>query len=426
MRRPGLGLLQRNADFRRLWTAQTVSQLGSQVSNLALPLVAVIALHVSAFRVSLLGAVEMMPFLLFALPAGAWVDRIARRPVMIVADVGRALALASIPVAAAVGHVSYAQLLVVGFVAGTLTVFFDVAYQSYLPFLVERTDLVEANSKLEVSRSGANIGGPGLAGLLVQWLTAPYTVAVDAVSFLFSAAAVFRIGAAEVVEAPTEQPSLVREIREGLRYLVRDGRWRAMATFVAVFNLGTGMTGPLMLVYAVRRLGLTPGELGLTFMLGSVGWLLGALVAARVSTSLRVGPALAVFGFLGGLPFFLVPIAPRSFAIPVLVAAQAVTGLAIVIFNVIAISLYQTHVPPRMLGRMNASRRWLVWGTIPLGSLLGGAISAWIGVRTALFVGAGISTVAGVALLARPILSLATVDGDAGVTGDGGVAPPAE
>jgi MFS family permease len=426
MRRPSLGLLRRNADYRRLWTAQTVSQFGSQVSGLALPLVAVITLHLTAFKVSLLGTVDMLPFLLFALPAGAWVDRIARRPVLIAADLGRALALASVPVAAAIAHITYAQLLVVGFVTGTLTVLFDVAYQSYLPFLVERQDLVEGNSKLEVSRSGASIAGPGIAGPLVQWITAPYAVAVDAASFVLSALSVLRIRAAEVVEPPTEQPSLVREIREGLRYLVRDGRWRAMATFVAVFNLGTGMTGPLMLVYAVRRLDLTPGELGLTFMLGSFGWLLGALVAGRVGRSLRVGPALAVLGFLGGLPFFLVPLAPRSFAIPVLVLAQAVTGVAIVIFNVIAISLYQTHVPPRMLGRMNASRRWIVWGTIPLGSLLGGALSAWIGLRTTLFVGAGISTIAGVALLARPILSLATVDDDAGAAGDGGVAPPAE
>jgi MFS family permease len=418
--------LHRNGDFVRLWGAQSISQLGSQVSQLALPLVAVIALHASAFRVSLLGAIEMLPFLLFALPAGAWVDRVARRPVLIGADVGRALTLGTLPLAAAVGHVTYVQLCVVGFVAGTLTVCFDVSYQSYLPALVDREHLVDANAKLELSNSGSQIAGPGLAGLLVQWLTAPYAIAADAVSFVWSALLVGRIEAREEVDPPLEQRNLAREILDGLRYLVTDARWRAMATFVAVFNLGTGITGPLILVFAVRRLGLSAGQLGLTFSLGNIGWLVGALVAHRVAILLRLGPALFTAALLGGLPFFLVPLATPHVAIPLLVAAQAVTALSIVVFNINGISLYQTHVPPRMLGRMNASRRWIVWGIIPIGSVLGGALAAAIGLRTTLFVGAAISTVAAAALLAKPILSLATVDGDARAAGDGGVAAPAE
>jgi MFS family permease len=418
--------LYRHADFRRLWAAQTVSRFGSQVSQLALPLVAVLSLHASAFRVSLLGAIEMLPFLLFALPAGAWVDRVARRPVLVGADVGRALALGTLPLAAAVGHVTYVQLCVVGFAAGTLTVCFDVSYQSYLPALVGRGDLVDANAKLELSNSGSQIAGPGLAGLLVQWFTAPYAIAADAVSFVWSALLVGRIEAREDVEPPAEERNLAREILDGLRYLVTDDRWRAMATFVAVFNLGTGMTGPLILVFAVRRLGLSAGELGLVFSLGNIGWLVGALVARRVALLLRLGPALFGSALLGGLPFFLVPLATPRVAIPLLIAAQAITALAIVVFNINGISLYQTHVPPRMLGRMNASRRWIVWGIIPLGSVLGGALASAIGLRTTLFVGAAISTVAAAALLARPILSLATVDGDARAAGDGGVAAPAE
>jgi MFS family permease len=199
-----------------------------------------------------------------------------------------------------------------------------------------------------------------------------------------------------------------------------------MATFVAVFNLGTGITGPLILVFAVRRLGLSAGQLGLTFSLGNIGWLLGALVARRAATLLRLGPALFTTALLGGLPFFVIPLATPHTAIPLLVAAEAITALSIVVFNINAISLYQTHVPPRMLGRMNASRRWIVWGIIPLGSVLGGALASAIGLRTTLFVGAAFSTVASAALLARPILSLATVDGDARVAGDGGVAAPAE
>jgi MFS family permease len=213
---------------------------------------------------------------------------------------------------------------------------------------------------------------------------------------------------------------------DGLRYLLTDGRWRAMATYIAVFNLGTGITGPLILVFAVRRLGLSAGQLGLVFSLGNVGWLVGALVANRAATALRLGPALFTAGLLGGVPFFLVPLATPPVAIPVLVAAQAIAALAIVVFNINGISLYQTHVPPRLLGRMNASRRWIVWGIIPLGNVLGGALAAAIGLRTTLFVGAAISTVASAALLAKPILSLATVNGDARAAGDGGVAAPAD
>jgi MFS family permease len=413
-------------DFRRLWAAQTVSRFGSQISQLALPLVAVLSLHSSAFRVSLLGAVEMLPFLLFALPAGAWVDRVARRPVLIGADLGRALVLGSLPLAAAIGHVTYVQLCVVGFVAGTLTVCFDVSYQSYLPALVDREHLVDANSKLELSNSGSQIAGPGLAGLLVQWFTAPYAIAADALSFLWSAAFIGRIRTREDVEPPEEERSLVREILDGLRYLVTDARWRAMAMFIAVFNLGTGITGPLILVFAVRRLGLSAGQLGLVLSLGNVGWLVGALVARRVATVLRLGPALFLAALLGGLPFFVIPLATPHVAIPLLIAAEAITALSLVVFNINGISLYQTHVPPRMLGRMNASRRWIVWGIIPLGNVLGGALASAIGLRTTLFVGAAISTVAAAALLAKPILSLATVNGDARAAGDGGVAAPAE
>jgi hypothetical protein len=322
--------------------------------------------------------------------------------------------------------VNYVQLCVVGFVTGAFTVFFDVAYQSYLPSLVERADLVDANSKLEISSSAAQIAGPGIAGVLVGWITAPFAIAVDAVSFAWSALFLARIRAHEVVDVPAERRSLMHEILEGLRYLVRDGRWRALATFVAVFNLGTGISGPVSLVYLVRRLGLSAGALGLVFMLGNVGWLLGALVARRTAATFRLGPTLFVTALVGGAPFFIVPLAPRSLAIPLAAAAGAISALAIVIFNVNGISLYQTHVPPRMLGRMNASRRWIVWGVIPLGNLLGGALAATIGLRATLFVGAAISTAAALFLLAKPILSLATVAGDARAPGNGGVAAPAE
>ena len=417
--------LLRHRDFRRLWGAQTVSQLGTQVSQLALPLVAVIVLHASAFSVAALGAIELLPFLLFALPAGVWVDRIVRRPVLIAADVGRAIALGSIPLAAAIGTVAMWQLFAVGFVAGTLTVFFDVAYQSYLPSLVSSDQLVEGNSKLELSRSAAQIAGPGLAGLLVGAITAPYAIAVDSVSFAWSAVLVGRIRTREAPRPRAETRSMRREIAEGIRYLLGDPRWRAITCYVAVFNLGTGMTGPISLVYAVRRLGLSPAQLGLVFMLGNIGWLVGAVVARPISTRLGVGHTLALGGAIAGAPFFLWPLAPHDLAIPFLVTATLLVSFGIVLFNIPGISLYQTLVPDRLLGRMNASRRWIVWGVIPLGSLVGGVLASTIGVRSTLFVGAALSSFACLFLFAKPIRSIATVTADARAPGDGSLAATA-
>src|SRR5437764_3222133 len=191
------GGLWRHADFLKLWSAQTVSQFGSAVSQVALPLVAVLSLHATAFQVAALSTVEFLPFLLFTLPAGVWVDRLPRRPILVIGDAGRALALGSIPFVAAVGHLTLVQLYVAGFVTGTLTVFFDVAYQSYLPSLVEREQLVDGNSKLEVTRSGAQVAGPGLAGLLIKLATAPYAILVDTASFLFSGGFLLAIGKRE-------------------------------------------------------------------------------------------------------------------------------------------------------------------------------------------------------------------------------------
>ncbi len=297
---PRGGDLLRHRDFQKLWAGQTVSMLGSQVSQLALPLVAVLVLHVSAFYVALLGTVDLLPFLLFALPAGVWIDRIPRRPVLIVADTGRALALATVPVVAAFGHLTIWQLYAVGFVTGTFTVFFDVAYQSYLPSLVGRPHLVEGNAKLELSRSAAQIAGPGLGGVLVGAITAPYAIVVDSVSFAVSALFLGRIRKREPRPEPTVAPSMRGELMEGLRYVLGDPRWRAITLYVSTFNFFSSVAFALYVVYAVRNLGLTPGELGLVFALGNLGWLLGAVVVRRLSGRLGIGSTLVLAAFVGG------------------------------------------------------------------------------------------------------------------------------
>jgi MFS family permease len=298
------------------------------------------------------------------------------------------VALVSIPLAYAFDILTIWQLFVVGFVVGVFTVFFDVAYQSYLPSLVGREQLVDGNSKLEVSRSAAQIGGPGLGGVLVSAITAPLAVLVDAVSFVWSALFVWRIRAREDRLAPHAAPSMRREVMEGLRYIFGDPRWRAIALYVASSNFFSNVIFAVYLVYAVRELDLSPATIGLIFGVGNTGWLLGALVAGRVSRRLGVGHTLIAGALVAGPASLLVPLAPQSFPIPFLVAAMILLAFGVVLFNVTGISLMQALTPDRILGRMNASRRWVVWGTIPLGGFTGGALGSWLGLRETLVVGA--------------------------------------
>ena len=226
--RPRSGLL-RHPDFLKLWTAETVSVFGTQVTLLALPLVAATILQVSPFEFALLGTIEFLPFILLSLPAGVWVDRLRRRPILIVGDLGRAISLISIPLAYSVGALTIWQLYVVAFVNGCLTVFFDVAYQSYLPSIVDRDQLVEGNSRLEISRSASQLAGPGLSGVLIGFLTAPFAIVVDAISYVLSALFVFGIRRAEPPIEPHDEttgprPSMRSEIATGLRY-VTGHRW---------------------------------------------------------------------------------------------------------------------------------------------------------------------------------------------------------
>ena len=407
MRRPG-GLWA-HRDFLWLWSSQTVSQFGSQVSALALPIVAIVVLRESAFEVAMLGMVEFLPFLLFSLPAGVWVDRLPRRPMLVAADVLRAVALATVPVAYWLDALTIWQLYVVGFTVGVGTVFFDVAYQSYLPSLVARGDLSEGNSKLEISRSAAQLGGPGLGGVLIGVLTAPVAIVADAVSFVASALLIGRIRAGEREPVREERRSLLTELWEGLRYVLRHEYVRGMAASVAIFNFFGNVGGSIFLVYLVRELGLSATTIGFVLGLGNVGFLAGAVVAKRVEARLGVGRT--IVGSMAISPFglMLLPLATRELAVPMLVASFAIVGFAIVLYNVSAISLMQAITPDRLLGRMNASRRFIVWGVIPLGSLTGGVLASTVGLRPTLFVGAIGASLAILPLLFSPVRSLQRV-----------------
>lgn len=380
--------LWRHGDFLRLWSGQTISQFGSQISQLAIPLAAIIVLDASAFEVALLGAVEFLPFLLFTLPAGVWVDRLPRRPILIWSDLGRALALASVPIAYAFGALTMSQLFLVGFVIGSLTVSFDVAYQSYLPSLVGRDELVSGNSFLELSRSSAQVAGPGVGGVLVGALTAPYAIVVDAVSFVGSALLLLRIRAREPRPEPAQNPSMLRELREGLGYVLRHRYWRPMAATTGTTNFFWSLVGSVILVYAVRSLGMSPAVIGLVITLGSIGGVVGAVSASRISRRFGVGATIVGAAVLFGPPLLLVPLASESSAIPFFVIAFLLSTAGATTYAITGLSLMQTVTPERLLGRMNASRRFIVFGTIPLGSLAGGILASQLGLRPTIWIGA--------------------------------------
>jgi MFS family permease len=389
MRRPS-GALWQHRDFLKLWTGQTISEFGSQVSGLAIPAVAVLTLKASPFQVAALGTVEFLPFLLFTLPAGVWVDRWRRRWILIAGDLGRTVLLASIPVAYAFGHLTLAQLYVVGFVVGIHTVFFDVAYQSYLPQLVDRETLVEGNSKLQMTVSGAAIVGPGLSGGLIALFTAPYAIVVDAVSFLVSGGFTASIRKREELRPAAERRQLIVELKEGLRYVTGHRLLLPQALATGTSNFGTNILFAVYFVYAYRYLHLTPAVLGLVGAIGAIGWLVGSWQADRLRRLLGVNGATILGMSMTGPSLLIVPFAPEhNLAIPFLAVSGMIGGFGAVVYNIQQVSLRQAITPERLQGRMNASMRFLVWGTIPVGSLVGGALATGFGVRTALFVGAG-------------------------------------
>jgi MFS family permease len=412
--RLGLGLL-RQVDFRRLWVGETVSQFGSQVSLLAIPYIATVVLQVTPFEVALLGAVQFLPFLLFALPAGVWVDRLRRRPILIAGDVVRMVALGTIPVAWALGVLTVWQLYLVGFVAGIATVFFDVAYQSYLPSLVAADALVEGNAKLWASEATAAVVGPGLGGALIGLVGAPFAVVADAASYLASALFVSRIRRGEPhPEAERRAAGLAREpirrqITEGLRFVLGNRYLRAIAGATSSSNLFSNMIYAILPVYLFRELGLSAATAGVIFGIGALGTLGGALLANRVAARAGLGRTIVVSVAVDGPALLLLALAPHDAPVAWLVASVALGGFATVVYNVNQVSYRQAITPTAIQGRMNATMRFLVWGTIPMGAVLGGLAATWVGVHNAIWIGAFGSCLPFLFVLLSPVRSLRTM-----------------
>jgi MFS family permease len=404
------GPLWANGDFLRLWAGQTISAFGTEITELALPLAAVLVLEASAFEVAGLAVAITLPWLFLSLPAGAWVDRLRRRPILIVTDWGRGLALASVPIAYAFDVLTLAQLYAVALVTGMLTVFFDVAYQSYLPSLVAREELTDANGKLEATRTGAQTAGPTVAGVLVSLLTAPYAVVVDSLSFVASALFVTSIRRREEPRLQDHARTRLRtEIGEGLSFTFRHPILRWSLVYVATINFFTSALFSIYIVFAVRTLGLSAATIGVIGSLASIGPLAGALAAPRLSARFGVGPALVGSAAVGGWSLLLLPLARGDYVIPLLVLGSLGFGFCALVYNVAGISLMQAITPDRMLGRMTASRRFVVFGINPLGALAGGALGTGLGLRETMWIAALGASVAFVALLPSPIPRVRTV-----------------
>ncbi len=380
--------LFRLPDFRRLWIGDTVSQAGTAVTVLALPLVAIGPLGASPFEAGLLVMCEYLGFLLLGLPAGAWVDRMRSRRVMIVGDVGRAALLATLPLAAWLDVLTLPQLYGVAFGLSVLTAFFDIAYQSQLPRLVDEGRLVEANVALEASRTVTAAGGPGAGGALVAAVTAPVALAVDALSFLASALLLSRIRRPDPKPEPRPGARLRDEIAEGLRFVFRDRLLRALTLTAAISNLCGTIGTSMLLVLLAGELGLSPFLCGLVFTAEAVGGFLGSLLTTKVAARLGQGRAMCASVVVSGALWLLaLPFFHADWRYAVACALQGLGWTAFMTFRISSVALRQRVTPAPLLGRVTATVRFVVWGAMPLGALAGGLLGEYAGVRTALWTG---------------------------------------
>jgi predicted MFS family arabinose efflux permease len=412
--------LWRHADFLKLWIGQTVSEIGSRISREGIPLTAVLVLHASTAEMGILTATSAVSVLLFSLVAGVWVDRVRRRPLMIATDLGRALLLASIPLAAAFGRLNMPQLYAVIALAGVLTVFFNVAYQSILPSLLGGGQLFDGNSKLATSAATAEVMGPGLTGVLVQLITAPIAILFDALSFLFSAFTIWLIRQPEPTPVRHAHENLRTEITAGLRFIWGEPVLRALGLMTATAFLFQGLIGPLYILYGIRELKMGPAVLGIAIAAGGAGNLIGSTLAPAFVRRMGLGRMMVTTSVFYGSILFLVPLAqpPLVFALSCLLIQQFFGDLAMAAFNVSAISLRQTLAPENVLGRVNAAMQMLSMGVLSVGALFGGLMATAIGSRFTLAVAAGGVLGSSLWIVASPVRKLKDLPGAGAASGE--------
>ena len=427
--------LWRHGNFLNLWASETISQFGTQFSGLAIPFTAVLIttsqpINVAALEFGILAAFGGLAFPLFALFIGVYVDRHRKRRIMIAANIGRGISLGLIPIAAITGtlySIGLPLLYLVSFFIGLLTVFFDISYQAILPFLVDRKQLVEGNQKLEASRSSAQFVGPTMAGALLQavgFAGSPQVVAIDALSYLGSASFLARLRAEEPITPPTT--TVWHDLKEGLAVVVKNKILRSIAGSTATSNLFNSALFAIFILYIVRELSFSPVLIGLILTVGSSGALVGVVAASKLGSRFGVGPIIVSSILVSGVSASLYFIANKSLAFTILsigplwaigtfrldpnslllMIAGFLGAFGGVVYNIHQVSLRQAIVPLRLQGRMNASMRWIVWGTPPIGSILGGILGLTLGLRTAIGIAVLGESLAFLWVLLSPVRSL--------------------
>ncbi len=391
--------LWRNPEFMKLWASLTFTSYGAQITNLALPLTAAILLQATPWQMGVLVALETLPFALVSLHAGVLIDRVRKLPIVIAADIGRGVALLAIPVAAFTGGLSIEILYAVGFLCGVQNVVGGAAYQVLIAQLAGRRRLVEANAKIALGETSAALVGPGLAGALIQAVTAPFAILLDALMFLGSALILRRVRVPQDVPHPGPRPTMMAEIHEGLKLVWKNDTLRSLAWLAGLWQVLHHMQLAVLILFATRELGLSAGTIGVVYVFGGLGCVLASALAERIAARFGVGPVIVhglamtaiawqAFGLVTG---------PTWIAMLALGGAMLLFDFGAVLFGINYLSLRQAITPDRLLGRMTATMRFLTVAVAPLGSLAGGALATMIGLRaTLLVIGAlGLALVAG-------------------------------
>ncbi len=404
-----VGDLWGNPEFLKLWLSATVSLAGTQVSLLAVPLTAVLTLHATPAEMGLLSAVQYVPTLLFGLFAGVLVDRLPSRMTMIVADLLRAGLMVSIPLTAIVGVLYMSQLYVIAFAVGTLTILFDLAQLSLVPATVRPPQLVEANGKLQMSRSIAQIVGPGISGGLIGLISAPLAIIVDVMSYLLSAGCLAPLNTKRADSGMRSGGgNMLADISEGLRFVMKQPLIRVLTGRAGTYNFFVATLSSVYVLYLTRDMGLSPVELGLIFGGGGFGALLAAVVGTRLVQLWGMGPVIVGAAVLSGVGALGIPLVrgPALVVVVLLTGSQAIIGFGTLLYDMTQISLRQAITPERILGRANATVRFVVWGTRPFGALLGGLLGEVVGLRLSLAIASAGMLAAVLWLIGSPLQSL--------------------
>ncbi|MGC5077690.1 MFS transporter [Agrococcus sp. DT81.2] len=400
--------LWRDGNFLTMWSGQALAQLGSQVTELAIPVLAVLLLNATELEVGFLNAAGVAAFLVVGLPAGAWIDRMRKRHVMIWADAVRAVALAALPLLWWAGLLEMWHLYAVAIVIGVATVFFDVSYQSILPSLVRPQQIAEANGKLQATYEMANIGGPAIGGWLIGIVAAPLAILTTVGTYLASAVALLLTRDHEQPRAADDRAPMLREIGEGMRWVFGNPLLRRIVTTTGIFNFSHTLSMTLLPIFLLRELGLSPAAMGVIFSLGAVGGLAGAIATPHIVRVIGEARAIPVSAIAFGVVACFLPLAATfpAVAFPLLVAQGFVASFTVLLYNITQVTFRQRITPSRLLGRMNASIRFCVYGVMPLAALAAGGLGTWLGVVPTMWIGAIGEVLAALFVIVGPFWAL--------------------